>query len=250
MPVNVELIFNNCLIFEGKVANGQSEKGVPNANVLIYNRTTGQEERLQSNLEGRFEGCLDLNAEFTVTAEKVGFDRGEIKISTKDLIHNRSIVAELRLHPNSANSFNQPIEEGTVIVLRNIYYDFNKSAIRKGDASELMALAKLMKHYPSMEIELVAHTDSRGESDYNLELSLRRADSAKWFLVNQDIDEQRIKTIGLGETQISNHCQEGVACSEEEHQFNRRTEVRITHIDESVKVENAPGNPKKRKKKN
>ena len=249
-PINAELIFNNCLVFEGKVANGQNGQGISNARVLIHNRTTGQEQWLQSNLVGRFEGCLDPDAEFTITAEKEGFEQGDIKISTKDLIHNRSVMAELRLRPNSVNSFNQPIEEGTVIILRNIYYDFNKSAIRKGDASELMALAKLMKDYPSMEIELAAHTDSRGKSNYNLELSLRRAEAAKWFLVNQNIDKKRVKTIGLGETQINNHCQEGVSCSEEEHQFNRRTEVRITHIDESVNVKKVPGNQKKRQRRN
>lgn len=249
-PFSVELTSRNCLRFDGKVSNGQNGKGVPNARVRIYNRVSGAEEWLQSSLEGRFEGCLGAEADFIIEAEKEGFDKGDIKISTRGLDRHLSVMAELRLHPNSANVFNQPIEEGTVIVLRNIYYDFNKSAIRKGDASELMALAKLMRLYPSMEIELAAHTDSRGEADYNLELSMRRAESAKAFLITQGIEEQRIATIGFGETRISNHCLDGVSCSDEEHQYNRRTEVRVIHIDESVTVEKRDATTEGRRKKN
>lgn len=249
-PFSIELTSRNCLRFEGKVSNGRNGKGVPNARVHIYNRESGEEEWLQSNLEGRFEGCLGAESDFVIEAEKEGFDPGDIKISTRGLDRHLSVMAELRLHPNSGNVFNQPIEEGTVIVLRNIYYDFNKSAIRQGDSSELMALAKLMKLYPSMEIELAAHTDSRGEADYNLDLSMRRAESAKAFLVTQDINEQRIATIGFGETRISNHCLDGVSCSDEEHQYNRRTEVRVLHIDESVTLDQSNTAPGGRRKKN
>lgn len=236
-PVVVRLKPRNCLVFDGKIANGQNGKGIPNARIRLYNRTTGEEEWLESNLEGRFSGCLSRESEYEVSARKEGYEAGDVRISTVNLGNNRSLVAEVRLRPVSNNVFHQPIKEGTVIVLRNIYYDFNKSAIRKGEARELMALAKMMKLYPSMEIELTAHTDSRGEADYNLELSLRRATSAKEFLVRQGIAAGRIAAIGFGEGRVRNHCRDGVPCSEEEHQFNRRTEVRVTHIDESVQIE-------------
>ena len=100
-----------------------------------------------------------------------------------------------------------------------------------------------MKQYPSMEVELTAHTDSRGNDQYNLELSLKRAESAQRYLIQKGIRASRIKAMGLGETQIRNRCTDGVECSDEEHQYNRRTEVIVARIDESVKVQYGEGNP-------
>jgi outer membrane protein OmpA-like peptidoglycan-associated protein len=100
-----------------------------------------------------------------------------------------------------------------------------------------------MKQYPSMEIEMTAHTDSRGNDQYNLELSLKRAESAKRYLIQKGIKSSRIKAFGLGETQIRNRCTDDVECTDEEHQYNRRTEVKVVRIDEAVKVQYSEGNP-------
>jgi outer membrane protein OmpA-like peptidoglycan-associated protein len=94
-----------------------------------------------------------------------------------------------------------------------------------------------------MEIELLAHTDSRGTPEYNQELSLERAKSAKRYLEQRGISGSRIRAFGSGESEIRNHCTEGVECSDEEHQFNRRTEVKVTRIDEPVKVQYGEGDP-------
>lgn len=129
-----------------------------------------------------------------------------------------------------------PISTGTVIVLDNIYYDFNKSEIRKSDAGELAALADILKQYPALTIELTSHTDTRGTADYNMELSARRSASAKEFLVSLGISADRITTKAAGESSPRNHCLDGVNCTEEEHQRNRRTEVRITNPVQGLEV--------------
>ena len=128
------------------------------------------------------------------------------------------------------------IEKGTVIVLENIYYDLNKYNIRVGAAKELDELAQLMRLYPSMEILLTAHTDSRGSSSYNIDLSIERAKSAEAYLVAQGINEERIKITGKGESQPRNHCSDGINCPESEHEHNRRTEVLITKLIEQVSI--------------
>ncbi|MCB0639919.1 MAG: OmpA family protein, partial [Lewinella sp.] len=159
------------------------------------------------------------------------------QVTTVRLRGSRSLTADIEIHPTSDAVLREPIREGTVIVLENIYYDFNKSAIRRGAATDLEALAQLMERYPSMMVELGAHTDSRGPADYNQDLSERRAASAKQFLVQRGIAANRIRTVGYGETQLRNHCADGVNCSEEEHRLNRRTEVRVLSIDERVRLE-------------
>lgn len=129
-----------------------------------------------------------------------------------------------------------PIATGTVIVLDNIYYDFNKSVIRQGEAGELIALADVLKKYPDLTIELTSHTDTRGSAEYNMELSARRSESSKAYLVLLGIDPSRIITKAAGESAPRNKCVDGVPCTEEEHQYNRRTEVRIINPAQGMQI--------------
>jgi len=85
----------------------------------------------------------------------------------------------------------------------------------------------LMRDKPGLRIELMSHTDSRGDDDYNMALSQQRAQSVVNYLVNKGIARNRLVAKGYGETRLKNRCSNGVNCTEEEHQQNRRTEFRI-----------------------
>ncbi|MEI7663295.1 MAG: OmpA family protein, partial [Bacteroidota bacterium] len=113
--------------------------------------------------------------------------------------------------------------------LQNIFYDFDKWNIRQDAKQSLDQLVLLMKEHPVI-IELGSHTDCRGTEEYNRVLSQRRAESAVKYIVSQGISPSRITARGYGESQPANNCRcdTGVQCSEAEHQFNRRTEFRIT----------------------
>ncbi len=119
------------------------------------------------------------------------------------------------------------LEEGNVIVFDHIYYDFNSHIIKEGAAVELDGLAQAMIDNPNLVVQLSAHTDSRGSRVYNQRLSDRRARSAKIYLEKKGIPGDRIVTIGFGESQLRNKCKDNVNCTEEEHRYNRRTEVKI-----------------------
>ncbi|MCL4145715.1 UNVERIFIED_CONTAM: hypothetical protein GTU68_040952 [Idotea baltica] len=86
-----------------------------------------------------------------------------------------------------------------------------------------------MKKYPSMEVEVSAHTDARGDDDFNLGLSMRRAASTLEYLVSQGIQRNRLKSIGFGETQPLNRCVEEGICSEKDYDINRRCEFTILY---------------------
>ena len=85
-----------------------------------------------------------------------------------------------------------------------------------------------MQRHPDIQIELSSHTDSRASDAYNDELSENRAKSAKRYIVDKGIEAYRIVAFGYGENQLVNRCRDGVECTEDEHQANRRTEVRIS----------------------
>lgn len=128
------------------------------------------------------------------------------------------------------------IQEGTVIELPNIYYNFNDYKIRPDARIDLDVVAGLLNRYPDMEIELASHTDSRGKNRYNQRLSQKRAESAVDYLVKQGIDSNRLLAKGYGESEIRNRCEDGVDCAEIEHQYNRRTEVRIMRMAQAVNI--------------
>lgn len=126
------------------------------------------------------------------------------------------------------------IEEGTVFQLPNIYYNFNDASIRQDARRDLDDLAQFLSRYEDIEIELSSHTDSRGSREYNRDLSQRRAQNAVNYLVEKNISRSRMTAVGYGESVLRNNCYDGVNCTEEEHQYNRRTEVKITKMDGSI----------------
>jgi outer membrane protein OmpA-like peptidoglycan-associated protein len=116
---------------------------------------------------------------------------------------------------------------GSVYVLENLYYDYDSDKIIQSEKNDLDILATKMKENPNMRILLESHTDSRGSDAYNVILSKKRATNAKEYLVSKGVNPKKILTKGLGESRLRNQCKNGVPCSDEDHRFNRRTEVII-----------------------
>lgn len=102
------------------------------------------------------------------------------------------------------------------------FFDTNKAALRALAKDKLDIYADYMKRESEMKVRVVGHTDSRGAQAYNQDLSQRRADSVKAYLVEQGIDADRIMTDGQGESNpiASNDTADG-------RQQNRRVELTI-----------------------
>ncbi|PCJ25294.1 MAG: hypothetical protein COA97_08205 [Flavobacteriales bacterium] len=124
------------------------------------------------------------------------------------------------------------IEIGSVIILKNIFYDYNKATLRDASKNELDRLTKLLVENPTIKIELSAHTDSRGGNAYNEKLSQRRAQSCVDYLIKKGIDTSRLVSKGYGETKLIKSDAEISKLTfkdekEAAHQENRRTEFKI-----------------------
>ena len=109
-----------------------------------------------------------------------------------------------------------------------ILYEYN-SARLTAESTKIIdeRLLKLMKEKPNLRVEIMSHTDSRGNDEYNMSLSQQRAQSVVNYLVSNGISRDRLVARGYGESRLKNRCANGVDCSEAEHQENRRTEFRI-----------------------
>jgi len=82
--------------------------------------------------------------------------------------------------------------------LQNIYFDYDKSAIRPDAREILKANAEIFTKNSSAKIVVEGHCDERGTAEYNMALGERRAQEAKQYLVNLGIDASRIETISYG----------------------------------------------------
>lgn len=114
--------------------------------------------------------------------------------------------------------------------LNPIYFDLDKSNIRPDAAEELTKILAVLEEYPTMKIDIRSHTDSRASHAYNDRLSDRRAKSTRQWLIDQGIDASRLTAKGYGERELINECADGVNCSEEEHQANRRSEFIVVEL--------------------
>ena len=120
-----------------------------------------------------------------------------------------------------------PVAMEKGFVLTTIYYDLDKSNIRPDAVLEMDKLVELLKQRPALKIELSSYTDSRASDEYNMALSRRRSASALAYLVSRGISADRLVAKYYGETHLVNQCADGVPCTEDEQQLNRRTEFRV-----------------------
>lgn len=192
---------------------------LPVSGALVTLTPVGDEENavvLNAGPDGKFKFNLAEETDYQLVAQQTGFrEATPLSFSTKGIDSTTAIIKDIML---------QPVEVQEVVVLRNIYFDFDNADIRPDAALELDKILAFLNSDPSVKIELSAHTDSRGTHEYNMKLSQRRADSAIEYLVSKGISSDRLVAKGYGFTRLANECAKGVECTEEEHQWNRRVE--------------------------
>jgi outer membrane protein OmpA-like peptidoglycan-associated protein len=115
------------------------------------------------------------------------------------------------------------IAVGVKLILKNIYFETGKSALKSESYTELGFAIKVFKDNPTIKIEVSGHTDNKGSASKNQKLSEERAKSVVDYLVSQGIERSRLTFKGYGYTQpvASNDTDEG-------RQQNRRVEFKIT----------------------
>ena len=118
--------------------------------------------------------------------------------------------------------------EISITIVESIYYAYGDFSIGPEGEKILNKAVEALMEYPKLIMEISSHTDSQSSSEFNMNLSRKRAQTAVDYLVSKGISRTRLKATGYGETRLLNHCGEGVQCSDEEHKVNRRTEFKIS----------------------
>lgn len=205
----------------GYVKDKVSKNPLENATVFILNPNTGKVLVLKTDADGFYKTCVETPADYVVKAMKPTYISDCLPFAVEQLKPGTTLNAPRDLMLDK-------LELDRIFKIENIYYDFDKYYIRADAEPELQKLITIMRENP-INVELGSHTDCRGSFAYNDRLSQNRAEAAVRYIVyTGGINVSRITAKGYGEHQLTNKCADGVFCSEEDHQLNRRTEFKIT----------------------
>ena len=163
--------------------------------------------------EGKINVDLLRDREYQITTSKRGYDPTVTLINTK--IRDKEIQEDIQIRKTPGSP---------MVRLDNILYEYNKSTLSKIGKSELDTLVMFLKENKDVKVDISSHTDARGSDDYNMKLSAARSSSCLTYIVSKGITRDRLEVKNYGETKLLNRCDDGIECSEELHQVNRRTE--------------------------
>ena len=215
------LLFSCQKNIKGIVKDAKTKAIIANAKVILSDKVMKEVGKDQSKTDGTFTfekvNCNDSH--YYLRGEKEKYETAEVNVT----VGKDEVVYEILLNPRQV-AIEKGMDLAKVFEIKEIKFDYNKANIRPDAAVELTKIVEVMREYPKMKIDIRSHTDSRGADSYNLKLSDRRAKATLEWIVKQGIDRKRLKAKGYGETRLVNGCSNGVPCTEEEHQENRRSE--------------------------
>jgi outer membrane protein OmpA-like peptidoglycan-associated protein/tetratricopeptide (TPR) repeat protein len=168
-----------------------------------------------SNANGEVKYSVECNKAYSIQASKDGYEG------------NSFPVAKSKGEDVKINAALQPIDvivTPTEIVLKPIFFEYDKSNITAEGAFELDKLVQVLKNNDKLVIFAKSHTDNRGSDTYNAALSDRRAKSTVQYVISKGINASQISGKGFGESELKVQCE---TCTEEEHAQNRRSEFLI-----------------------
>lgn len=212
------IVFECNQFVSGVVKDTKTNEIISNATIEVFGDDNIVLASVKSDELGQFSLELACDSTYRFVGSKKGYSPGDNEIVTNnknELKHN--IV--LNLNPDFIE-----VSGELAVNIPPIYFDFDKSNITKDAAVELQKIVDIMSKYPEIIVEYQSHTDSRGADSYNMKLSDRRAKSSEKWIVGKGIMNSRISGKGYGELELVNKCSNGILCSEEEHQLNRRSD--------------------------
>jgi outer membrane protein OmpA-like peptidoglycan-associated protein/tetratricopeptide (TPR) repeat protein len=200
---------------------------VANAKISLYNDQHILITSIETDENGYYAFDVESKNTYSVRAEKEKYSKTEktLTIAVKDCKIPLELSIEKEICKVTVGD-----DLGTCFGIKWIYFDLDKSNIRSEAALDLAKILDVMNQYPTMKLDIRSHTDSRASFKYNEGLSERRAKSTREWLIKNGVKPERLTSKGYGETQLVNKCSDGVPCSEEEHQQNRRSEFIITAL--------------------
>ncbi|MBZ4036814.1 OmpA family protein [Flavobacterium sp. 17A] len=226
----------------GIVTDAESNEIVANASLILFDENFNTLQTIVSDEKGNYTfSKVKCGKTYAIRITKEGFNRKDVSITLKK--ENGKTELPIALQKNIKPIETKQIAVNKVMVkpikIANInigsdlvkllhipmnFFDLGKSTIKKSSEPQLLKVVGALNQYPKLTLDIRSHTDSRSSSESNQILSDKRAQSTRDWLISKGVDPNRLTAKGYGETQLTNKCADGVKCTEQQHQQNRRSE--------------------------
>ncbi|EIA07152.1 OmpA family protein [Flavobacterium frigoris] len=214
-------------VLMGKITDAATDEILPGAKIRLFDSRFNLMGEVIADAKADYSFIVECGKVYNVRAEKEDYTTKEEKVTIDK--------------SNGKTNLNIALEQeqckvavgddlGKCFGIKMIYFDLDKSNIRKEAALDLEKILDVLSQNPTMKLDIRSHTDSRASNKYNEDLSDRRAKSTINWLIKNGVSPDRLIGKGYGETELVNKCSDGVDCTEDEHQMNRRSEFIITAL--------------------
>jgi outer membrane protein OmpA-like peptidoglycan-associated protein/tetratricopeptide (TPR) repeat protein len=214
--------------FNGRLVDNETSNILINVKLTIFDNNYKELKSTKSDKKGNFSFYeLNCNEKYRVRIEAPEYETSEFTfVANGETVKKPSILkVNKKLVPITVKD-----DLFKKLNLKPIYFDFNKADIKDDAAIELIKVAEVLREVEGMHIVIRSHTDSRGDYNYNLGLSKRRAEATAKWIISQGIAPNRVVFEGLGSSAPIIKCKTPAACTEEQHAQNRRSEFIITEM--------------------
>ena len=174
-------------IAEGTVRDEQGEP-IADAKLRIVG-SDGTNSRVNARRDGTYKIKLNKEVKYVMLATARGYLNAKEQWDTKGLKDSKTYTLDFALSPIS-----RPVK------MENIFYEFGRWELTQASEKEMDGLIKLLNDNPNITIELSAHTDMKGNEEFNQELSQKRAQACCDYLIKKGIEKERLTPVGYGKS--------------------------------------------------
>ncbi len=224
-----ELITSCKEYIKGIITDNETKEPLANIDVSLLDTDGNIVSKIKSDYNGSYSFEVDCDKTYIIRASIEGFNPNDIIFRSKTSYETTNKVPIDFKREELLSTTSEPVNIGDDIVaplqLRTIFFDLDTDEIRPDAEADLQKVITVMKQNPNLKIEVRSHTDSRSSYWYNKRLSVKRMRATVRYIIrNGGINWRRIRGKAYGERRLINKCTNGVPCTEEEHQENRRSE--------------------------
>ncbi len=197
--------------FDGLLLDQHTQQPLPNALIVLTEGEGVHNKQARTDQDGRFSFLVDEEKSYRLRLEKDHyFGKQQTLVLTPEV---PVIFQKMTL---------EKIRQGLQIALDTFFFSVNSPILTENYAAQLAHIERVLHENSSLQLEIGCHSDSRGDDAYNLALSQERAEAIAAYLVERGVAARQLSAKGYGETQLLNECANGVKCSNEQHEKNRR----------------------------
>lgn len=218
-------------ILKGIVTDSATGETLAGVQLILLNKQYKVIAETTSDALGYYAFDVNCRRIYHVRANKKDYTSKETKLRTPEVTGETKLDIQLE---STICRVAVGDDLGKCFGIKMIYFDLDKSNIRKEASLDLAKILDVLIQNPTIKLDIRSHTDCRQTAKYNMALSDRRAKATIAWLVSKGIDSSRLTGRGYGESQLINDCgcepTNASNCTEEQHQMNRRSEFIITAL--------------------